>query len=70
MISEINIYGLFVTPMLVWTLIALAICAVIRKLIGWFGLYRFVWHRPLFDLSLLVIVIGVVAAVALHGAAP
>jgi hypothetical protein len=69
MIHELNIYGLFVSPMLVWTMIALAIAAVLRRLIAWYGLYRFVWHRPLFDLALLVIVLGGVAAVALRGAA-
>ncbi len=68
MIHELNVYGLFVTPMLVWTVIALAIAAILRHLIAWLGLYRFVWHRPLFDLALLVIVLGGVAAVALRGA--
>jgi protein AaeX len=70
MIHEINIYGVFVSPMLIWTLIALVITALLRRAIGEFGLYRFVWHRPLFDLSLLVIVLGGVAAISLRGGTP
>ena len=27
------------------------------------GLYRLVWHRPLFDLALFVILLGIVAAI-------
>lgn len=64
MIREYNIYGLFVPPLLVWTGIALAISAILRRVIGRLGLYRFVWHRPLFDLALLVIILGGVVAVA------
>ncbi|HEY2621771.1 MAG TPA: DUF1656 domain-containing protein [Acetobacteraceae bacterium] len=45
MISELNIYGMYVPPMLLW-----------------FGGYRFVWHRPLFDLALLVVLLGGVVA--------
>ncbi len=70
MIREMNIYGMFVSPMLVWSVVALAIVAVLRRLMAWSGMYRFVWHRPLFDFALLVIVLGGVVAVALHGAAP
>ncbi len=70
MIHEINVYGLFVTPILLWTIIALTITAILRHLIAWSGLYRFVWHRALFDLALLVTVLGGVAAVAMRGAIP
>jgi hypothetical protein len=30
------------------------------------GAYRLVWHRPLFDLALFVIVLGSVAAMSAH----
>jgi Protein of unknown function (DUF1656) len=70
MIHEVNVYGLFVTPMLLWTIIALAITAMLRRLMASAGLYRFVWHRSLFDLALLVTVLGGVTAVALSGAIP
>ena len=63
MISEVNIYGLFVSPMLLWVGAALLLSAVVRRLLAWLGFYRFVWHRPLFDLALLVILLGGVVAI-------
>ncbi len=62
--GEIDIYGVFVTPLLLWLLVALPIAALVRRAMGWLGVYRFVWHRPLFDLALLVIVVGGVASLA------
>jgi hypothetical protein len=32
--------------------------------LAWTGFYRFVWHRPLFDLALYVVLLGVVVSVA------
>jgi hypothetical protein len=58
MISEVNVYGMLVTPMLLWVGAALLAAALVRHALGWLGVYRFVWHRPLFDLALLVIVLG------------
>jgi uncharacterized protein DUF1656 len=63
MISEVDVYGMFVSPMLLWVGAALVLSALFRHALGWLGLYRFVWHRPLFDLALLVIVLGGVVAV-------
>jgi hypothetical protein len=62
MIRELDIAGVFVTPLLLWVVIALPITALLRRLLARSGAYRFVWHRPLFDLALLVIVAGGVAA--------
>ncbi len=63
MISEVNVYGMFVSPMLLWVGAALLISAVVRRGLARLGVYRFVWHRPLFDLALLVIVLGGVVAI-------
>jgi Protein of unknown function (DUF1656) len=63
MISEVNIYGMFVSPMLLWVGAALLLSALVRRALAWSGFYRFVWHRPLFDLALLVILLGGVVAV-------
>jgi Protein of unknown function (DUF1656) len=62
MISEVNIYGIFVAPILLWMAAALVVSALVRRALGRLGVYRFVWHRPLFDLALLVIVLGGVVA--------
>jgi hypothetical protein len=62
MIGEIDLYGVFVPPLLLWVGAALPITAVLRRLLRGFGFYRLVWHRPLFDFALLVIVLGAVVA--------
>jgi hypothetical protein len=62
MIGEIAIGGVFVIRGLVSLVFAMAIVAVLRRVLAWCGAYRFVWHRPLFDLALLVIVLGGVVA--------
>jgi hypothetical protein len=63
MIGEVDIYGVFVPILLVWAVIALPLTAGLRRMLARIGFYRLVWHRPLVDLSLLVIVMAVVAAV-------
>jgi Protein of unknown function (DUF1656) len=63
MIGEIDVYGVFVSPLLIWVVITLPLVALLRRRLAQAGFYRFVWHRPLFDLALLIIVIGVVVAV-------
>jgi Protein of unknown function (DUF1656) len=70
MTGEIDVYGVFIPTLLVWVGAALMLTATFRRMLRWFGLYRFVWHRPVFDLALLVIVLGAVVAIATHGVAP
>lgn len=63
MIHEIDIYGVLVSPMLVWLGIALLVTGLLRWAMGRLGLYRFVWHKPLFDLALLIVALGGVVLV-------
>lgn len=68
MTGEVDVYGVFVPWFLLWIGAALPLTAVLRRLLRWSGFYRLVWHRPLFDLALLVIVLGAVIAVSTRGA--
>ena len=61
MIGEINLFGVLFPPLLVWVGVALALSIVLRRALNAAGLYRFIWHRPLFDLCLLVILTGLVS---------
>jgi hypothetical protein len=70
MTGEIDVYGVFVPTLLVWVGATLPLTAGLRRMLRRFGLYRLVWHRPLFDLALLVIVLGGVVAVATRWVAP
>jgi hypothetical protein len=47
--------------LLIWVGVALLLSALLRRGLAWLGLYRFVWHRPLLDLCLLVILTGLVS---------
>jgi hypothetical protein len=70
MIGEFDVYGVFVPALLVWGLVALALAAVLRAVLARIGFYRLIWHRPLVDLSLLVIILAVVAAILPRWIAP
>jgi hypothetical protein len=66
MIGEIDLHGVLVTPLLAWMSIAYVLSVPVRKALSWIGLYRLVWHRALFDVSLLIVLTGAVSALANH----
>jgi hypothetical protein len=70
MSGEVDLAGVFVTPLLLWLLAALPVAAVLRRLLRRLGVYRLVWHRPLFDVALLVVVIGGLAFLSAGGMRP
>jgi hypothetical protein len=57
---EIDLSGVFVPTLLVWMLVTYALCAVLHPVFQRTGLYRLVWHRPLFDLAVFVCMLGVI----------
>jgi hypothetical protein len=62
-IGEFDIYGVYFPAFAVFAAIALLLqVAVINRLLGPLGFYRWVWHRALFDLAIYVILLGVVTA--------
>ncbi|SPC16289.1 DUF1656 domain-containing protein [Cupriavidus taiwanensis] len=63
MLSEIDLYGVFVPGVLVMAVLAFAVATAVRIVLAALGCYRHIWHRSLFNLSLYVIVLGAVAAV-------
>ena len=70
MIGELDLYGVFIPPLLAWGVIALPITMALRFVLHRIGFYRLVWHRPLVDLSLLVLITAAVAAVLPRWIAP
>lgn len=60
MIGEINLYGVLFPPLLIWIGIALCLSVLVRRALMALGVYRFVWHRPLFDFCLLIVLTGVI----------
>jgi hypothetical protein len=60
MTAELNLYGVFVPALFLWMLLALGILLVLRRALVHGNGYALIWHRPLFDLALYVIILGVV----------
>jgi hypothetical protein len=58
MIGEIDIYGVLFPPLLIWLGLAYPAAMVVRLCFSRLGIYRYVWHRPLFDLAILLILLG------------
>ncbi|MGL9618356.1 DUF1656 domain-containing protein [Bradyrhizobium sp. U531] len=54
----IDIYGVLVPALLLWIIVAYVLSALLRRLMQRFDLYRLVWHRALFDLSIFVCLLG------------
>jgi hypothetical protein len=63
-VAEFDIYGVFVPALLVFAIVTLPLTLVLTRLLQVIGFYRFVWHRPLFDVALGVILFGAVVAYA------
>jgi hypothetical protein len=68
MIGELDFYGVLISPLLLGAALAFAVTAVLRRALALVGFYRVVWHRPLFDLGLYVIILGLVAVLLSHWA--
>ncbi|MDH3031840.1 DUF1656 domain-containing protein [Methylobacterium fujisawaense] len=64
MMGEIDLYGVFVPGLALWMAIAFALSLPLRRLLSATGFYRLVWHRPLFDLALYVVLLGSVVTLA------
>lgn len=64
MIGEIDIYGVFLPAVLILMLVSYLLCLVLTRVFARVGLYRFIWHRSIFDLAIYVIVLGIVVIVS------
>jgi hypothetical protein len=61
-IGEFDIYGVYIPVFVIFAGIAFLIQLAVKRLFDACGIYRFVWHRPLFDLAIYVILLGAVTA--------
>jgi len=60
MIKEINIFGVYIAPFAAYLLIALLIFIPVRLLFDRYAIHRWVWHRPLFDIAIFVIILSII----------
>jgi len=63
MIGELDIYGIFVPAIMVLLTVALLVSLAVRRLLRAVGFYGLLWHGPLFDLSLTILIAGGIVAV-------
>ena len=55
---ELDLFGVIVPSLLLWSVVAYVLARVVSKLIARAGLYRHVWHPALFDFALYVCLIA------------
>lgn len=66
MTGETAIGGVFVPTLLLLAVAALILSHILTRLIAAFGLYRFVAYRAIVDLSLFVLIFGLLAFIVPH----
>lgn len=55
---ELDLFGVIVPSLLLWSVLAYALARGLTKLMGRVGLYRHVWHPALFDFALYVCLVA------------
>lgn len=66
MTGEVSLDGVYVPTLLLLAVAALILTYGVTRLIGWFGLYRFVAYRAIVDLSLFVLLLGALVLLIPH----
>ncbi|WP_439392820.1 DUF1656 domain-containing protein [Bradyrhizobium sp. PMVTL-01] len=51
---ELDLFGVLVPTLLLWSVIAYVLGRFASKLIARIGLYRWIWHPALFDFALFI----------------
>lgn len=65
MIKEINIDGIYLPPLIGYLLGTAVVWYGLRFVIERAGLYRHIWHPPLFNAALYVVLLGAFVAATL-----
>jgi hypothetical protein len=58
MIGEINIGGVFIPSIVIWSILAFVILYLIRRILAYYGFYQWIWQQALFNTALFVILLG------------
>jgi len=61
-ITDVNLFGLFINAGLVSAAMAALLLAVLRKAMAAVGAYRWLWHPALADVALFLLLWGLVAS--------
>ncbi|AEI38526.1 MAG: DUF1656 domain-containing protein [Zymomonas mobilis subsp. pomaceae] len=58
--GEFDVVGVYMHPLVVGAAISILITQLISVILSKLNLYRFVWHRGLFDTALLIVIWGMI----------
>jgi hypothetical protein len=65
-IGETSIGGVFMPTLLVLAIIAIILTALVSKLLSLLGVYRLIVYRPLVDLALFILLLGLLSLLTGH----
>ena len=60
MLKEIDIFGVFIAPFAGFLFAAIVTFIPVRMLFDRYAIQRWVWHRPLFDISVFIIILSLI----------
>jgi len=60
MLKEIDLEGIYLAPFAGYLFVALLIFIPLRMLFDRWAIQRWVWHRPLFDISIFIIILSLI----------
>ena len=55
---ETNIFGIYLSPLLVYMAVALLVYVILWRLLLWAGAFRWVWNPPLAELAIYLCILG------------
>jgi hypothetical protein len=58
MTYELDLFGVLVPSLLLWSVIAFALARIASRLIARASLYRRIWHPALFDFALFICLVA------------
>jgi uncharacterized membrane protein len=58
MTYELDLFGVLVPSLLLWSVIAFVLARIASRLIARAGLYRRIWHPALFDFALFICLVA------------
>jgi protein AaeX len=62
MIGEAYVAGVFVPRLILVFLLAFAASLILRRILRWLHLYRYIWHAALFDIAVFVALSWLIAS--------
>jgi Protein of unknown function (DUF1656) len=63
MLKEVNFFGIYFSPFVAYLALALLLFLPLRILFDRWTIQRYVWHRPLFDISVFVIILSLIGLI-------